>query len=325
MIPDSGTLPPEPAVCLFASEALGKRTWALLEEIPGVRENKDPECLHRMRVASRRFRNAFSLFPGCFPASEAKRWEKEARRVGRALGEARDADVQADSIAGWLAGLEDSRLKPGIERLLLRLSQKREKLQEKVLEALDRLERGPLKSELPEALRGLSVEMRLACQAEAGPVVRDVALRMLTRRLAELEAFDSVAGHPERVEELHAMRIAGKRLRYTLEVFRPLLGGEAALFLEKLKEMQDLLGEIHDCDVWTAWLPVFLEKEKCRTLRHFGHGRVFARLRPGILFLQEAYRARREERFEAFRAFWEKSRKAPGWAGLLAGLGRNLP
>jgi len=325
MIPDGGTLPPEPAVCLFASEALEKRAWALLDEIPGVRGNKDPECLHRMRVASRRFRNALPLFPGCFPASEAKRWEKEARRVGRALGEARDADVQADSIAGWLAGLEDARLKPGIERLLLRLSQKREKLQEKVLEALDRMEGGPLKSELPEALRELSVEMRLAYPAETGPIVRDVALRLLTRRLAELEAFDSVAGHPERVEELHAMRIAGKRLRYTLELFRPVLGGEAALFLEKLKEMQDLLGEIHDCDVWSAWLPVFLEKEKCRTFRHFGHGRAFARLRPGIVFLQEAYRARREEKFEAFRAFWEKSRKAPGWAGLLAGLGRDLP
>lgn len=325
MIPDEGTMPPEPAVCLFASEALEKRTWALLDEIPGVRENKDPECLHRMRVASRRFRNALPLFPGCFPASEAKRWEKEARRVGRALGEARDADVQVHSIAGWLAGLEDSRLRPGMERLLLRLSQKREKLQERVLGALDRLEGGPLKSELPEALRGLSVEMRLACPAETGPIVRDVALRLLTRRLAELEAFDSVAGHPERVEELHAMRIAAKRLRYTLEVFRSLLGGEATLFLEKLKEMQDLLGEIHDCDVWIGWLPVFLEKEKYRTLRHFGHGRAFARLRPGIVFLEEAYRARREERFEAFRAFWEKSKKAPGWAGLIAGLGRDLP
>ena len=186
--------------------------------------------------------------------------------MGRALGEARDADVQVHSIAGWLAGLEDSRLRPGMERLLLRLSQKREKLQERVLGALDRLEGGPLKSELPEALRGLSVEMRLACPAETGPIVRDVALRLLTRRLAELEAFDSVAGHPERVEELHAMRIAAKRLRYTLEVFRSLLGGEATLFLEKLKEMQDLLGEIHDCDVWIGWLPVFLEKEKYRTL-----------------------------------------------------------
>ena len=325
MIPDGESLAPEPAVCLFASEALAKRTWALLDEIPGVRENRDPECLHRMRVASRRFRNALSLFPDCFPAPQSKRWEKESRKVGRALGEARDTDVQIDSVAGRLAGLEDARLKPGIERLLLRLSQKREKLQERVIEALDRLEEGPLKNELPEALRGLSVEMKLACPSEAGPVVRDVALRLLSRRLAELEAFDSVAGHPERVEELHAMRIAGKRLRYTLEVFRPLLGGEAAIFLEKLKEMQDLLGEIHDCDVWTNWLPVFLEKERCRTFRHFGHGRAFARLRPGIVFLQEAYRARRRERFEAFRAFWEKSRTAPGWAGIMAGLGRDLP
>ena len=325
MIPDAESLSPDPAVCLFASEALAKRTWALLDEVPGVMENRDPECLHRMRVASRRFRNALSLFPGCFPAAESKRWEREARRVAKALGEARDADVQAESVSGTLAGLDDTRLRPGIERLLLRLAQRREKLQDRVRKALDRLEEGPLKTDLPEALRELSVEMRLLSPPEPGRAVCGFAFGLVSRRLAELEAFDSVADHPERAEELHAMRIAAKRLRYTLEIFRPLFGEEAALFVEKLKEMQDLLGEIHDCDVWTGWLPVFLEKEKSRTFRYFGQGRAFSRLRPGLVFLQEDYRKRRGERFDEFRAFWKKTRNAPGWKGLLSSLGRDLP
>ena len=100
MIPERETpnSPPRPEFCLFASETLSARIWAMLDEIQGVRESRDPECLHRMRVASRRFRNALSLFRECFSPAESKRWQKEARAVGRALGEARDADVQAASV-----------------------------------------------------------------------------------------------------------------------------------------------------------------------------------------------------------------------------------
>jgi len=269
-------------------------------------------------VASRRFRNALSLFRECFSPAESKRWQKEARAVGRALGEARDADVQAASVKERMEALTEPRLKPGVERLLLRLSQKRSSLQGKVHKALERLETGPLKGELPEALRSLSVETRLACPGETAPVVRSAASVLLARRLAELEAFDAVADHPERVEELHSMRITAKRLRYTLEVFRPVLGEQAAAVLGQLKEMQDLLGEIHDCDVWTAWLPVFMEEERSRTLRYFGHLRAFARLRPGIEFLEGDYRDRRKQRFLGFREFWKKKHSARGWMDSLS-------
>lgn len=237
MIPERETpnSPPRPEFCLFASETLSARIWAMLDEIQGVRESRDPECLHRMRVASRRFRNALSLFRECFSPAESKRWQKEARAVGRALGEARDADVQAASVEERMEALTEPRLKPGVERLLLRLSQKRSSLQGKVHKALERLETGPLKGELPEALRSLSVETRLACPGETAPVVRSAASVLLARRLAELEAFDAVADHPERVEELHSMRITAKRLRYTLEVFRAVLGEQAAAVLDDVR------------------------------------------------------------------------------------------
>jgi len=324
---DESNPPFAPEVCLFASEALTKRVWALLDEAAGVRENRDPECLHRMRVASRRLRNALSLFGGCFPEEERKRWEKEARNVGRALGEARDADVQAASVAALVKNLGDRRLRPGAERLLLRLKQRRERLQPKVLRALDELEESELKNGFPEALRGLSARMRLSLPepAEGMKTVRDAAVELLVRRAVELEAFQPVADHPERVEELHAMRIAVKRLRYTLEIFRSLFDGETEPVLETLKKLQDLLGEVHDCDVWIEFLPLFLEKERRRTFRYFGHERPMARLRPGIGFLLEEFRRRRGERFEEFRDFWRKNQEAVGWKGFARNLGRGVP
>jgi hypothetical protein len=45
------------------------------------------------------------------------------------------------------------------------------------------------------------------------------------------------------------MRIAAKRLRYVLEVTGPCFGSYAASAVKLVKDLQDLLGEIHDCDV----------------------------------------------------------------------------
>jgi CHAD domain-containing protein len=73
--------------------------------------------------------------------------------------------------------------------------------------------------------------------------------RILRVRLAELYAFDPHVRDPTNVDALHDMRIAAKRLRYVLEIAGhcvPVLGAEAEAVARSL---QDVLGEIHDCDV----------------------------------------------------------------------------
>ena len=52
----------------------------------------------------------------------------------------------------------------------------------------------------------------------------------------------------KQVKALHDMRIAAKRLRYVLEVTAFCFGPYAGTALQRAKELQDLLGEIHDCD-----------------------------------------------------------------------------
>ncbi len=66
------------------------------------------------------------------------------------------------------------------------------------------------------------------------------------------------------------MRIAGKHLRYTLEIFAPIYNQALIPYLQVMKEVQDQLGEIHDDDVWIEWLPKFIEKERSRTENYFG-------------------------------------------------------
>lgn len=83
----------------------------------------------------------------------------------------------------------------------------------------------------------------------AGPLA-DNAERIVRLRLQELCAFVPAALDVEEVEALHDMRIAAKRLRYVLEVTaRSCFGPYARTAAKRTRDLQDLIGEIHDCDV----------------------------------------------------------------------------
>ena len=74
--------------------------------------------------------------------------------------------------------------------------------------------------------------------------------RIVAARLDELCSFVPKALDPARVKALHDMRIAAKRLRYILEVAaEPCFGLYAQTAIKRTKDLQDLLGELHDCDV----------------------------------------------------------------------------
>jgi hypothetical protein len=80
-----------------------------------------------------------------------------------------------------------------------------------------------------------------------GPLV-DNMRRVILVRLDELCGFIPDALDPAQVDRLHDMRIAAKRLRYLLELSGPLFGPGAKRPAKVVKGLQDLLGEIHDCD-----------------------------------------------------------------------------
>lgn len=82
----------------------------------------------------------------------------------------------------------------------------------------------------------------------AGPVA-DQAERIVAVRLDELFTLAPAALEPGATEELHDLRIAAKRLRYVLEVTAPCFGPYARSAVKVVKELQGVLGEIHDCDV----------------------------------------------------------------------------
>jgi hypothetical protein len=78
------------------------------------------------------------------------------------------------------------------------------------------------------------------------------ARRVLAVRIAELYSYAPVVTHPDAGVALHDMRIAAKRLRYSLELFRPELGKNGQRQIERVKALQEALGTLHDHDVRIA-------------------------------------------------------------------------
>ncbi|MEI9973986.1 MAG: CHAD domain-containing protein [Ignavibacteriota bacterium] len=56
-----------------------------------------------------------------------------------------------------------------------------------------------------------------------------------------------MAGERSGTAELHVIRLATKRVRYTLELFRPCYGPGLELRITSLQRLQQLLGEVNDC------------------------------------------------------------------------------
>ena len=88
--------------------------------------------------------------------------------------------------------------------------------------------------------------------------VRPNARRILATRIDEVYQYDGLVANPANITELHNMRIAFKRLRYLLEIFDAAFDADLEPFLDQVKAMQDLLGDIHDCDVQVPMLEAHL-------------------------------------------------------------------
>lgn len=144
-------------------------------------------------------------------------------------------------------------------------------------------------------------------------------------RLAELWGWVAHMPYPDRVRELHDMRIAAKRVRYCFEFFSPAMEDSFKNLLKRFKQLQDFLGEIHDCDVWVDYLRLQLRDafrelnvkrkslgsfvgadprlaQDCGELAHdLAHGPA-----QGLLMMLEEVCERRAQLYKDLLEFWDK-------------------
>jgi len=225
-----------------AEYLIRQRVAALRRALPAAKDG-DAKSLHQARVATRRLRAALPLFG---PGRKADKVARSVRRLTRLLGPARELDVSLLI----LDELEKSDVpRAAIDRLRASIADERRRLQEHVRERLDEFDIQKVrKRAIAVARKG--ADEKVPRDVEAVAWARERTTRR-ARRLAA--AIDHAAGLylPDR---LHDVRIAIKKLRYTLELDAVSRGGRPrnAATLRTLRNMQNLLGRMHDLEVLIA-------------------------------------------------------------------------
>jgi CHAD domain-containing protein len=303
------------SIRVFGAEVLLKHLEALSREMEGARlDDADIEHIHRLRVATRRLRAAIPLFECSLPARYSPGWTRQIRRLTRMLGAARDADVQIEALEAYRAKLKDAGLKPGIERLVLRLRQNRAAMQPEVVQTLDKFSQSKTLEEMQVVLLPLAAQREITYMFT--PALYRLSCDSIDEKLEQFLAFDEIVPQVEKVTELHQMRIAAKRLRYTMENFASLFSGSLKEWLSPVRDAQELLGQIHDCDVWDMFLPEFMLAEERRTVVYFGSDRQYGRLEPGLAQFRSDRQAERVKRFINFNRLWEEWKRDRLWDAL---------
>jgi hypothetical protein len=164
------------------------------------------------------------------------------------------------------------------------------------------------------------------------------AARIVKVRLVELQSFAPEAFEPENSTEQHDMRIAAKRLRYILEATDFCFGKPAQTARRRARDLQGLLGELHDCDVMLPRIEAHLAELR-RTDAEAVRDRAgdAADLDPrlsaraphrtsyrGLEMLAVHVEARRRVLFDRFRENWEHQQRAGTWERLESAVERKL-
>jgi CHAD domain-containing protein len=226
-----------------AWKTIGRHFGRMLWHEPGTRIGVDPEYVHDMRVASRRLRTGLDVFADVLPEGTLEAFAEDLRWVGRALGRVRDTDVHLERVAALRAedsGMERSALDVFARSLEIRRAKQRVRL----LAVLD-------------SERYASLVARLRSWVEAGPPPAELGTasgapaysashRLITERRDALRDAYETAERSLAPEDLHAARIAAKRLRYCIEYFAELEGSGAIRRAKRLARFQDFLGERQD-------------------------------------------------------------------------------
>ena len=125
---------------------------------------------------------------------------------------------------------------------------------------------------------------------------------ILAVKIQEVYSWAKPIRDPDKVKELHNLRISVKRLRYSMEFFAINYGEEFRDFLKILADLQEQLGDIHDCDVVEMVLTDYLQSLPDRSDTEIDA--------IGINILLLRYRETRKAKYAAFLQQWDALEEA---------------
>jgi CHAD domain-containing protein len=221
--------------------ALDTRLRTLLAHDPGTRVGEDPEELHQMRVAVRRMRATLKAARPLLERAWADDLRAELGWLGRALGPVRDADVLIERLRGRAAAFNDTG-RAAVETLIQALVAERETARAEMLATLGSRRYTAL-------LRRLAAAVAQPLPTPHGRATVPPLVELVHTEFRRLSKAVRTAGEDPPDEVLHALRIQGKRLRYTGELVATSGRKPVRKLVESTVALQDVLGEHQDACV----------------------------------------------------------------------------
>jgi putative phosphoesterase len=292
--------------CRFGAEALTKLLSTMEAQMEGVEKSEDIEYVHKMRVTSRRIRATIPIFKECFPKKRYRRWLNEIKKVTQFLGNARDLDVQISVIKDYIHQLQLAEPKTGIENLLERYIDQRTALQSSVIYGLQELEKSNVLQQITNYCNQVTKETTNNFFNLF--TVQEKAFWQISAKLDDFLALEDYVHKENEILKHHEMRIRAKWLRYTMETFALLYSGELSEEIELIKNFQDTLGEMHDCDVWIDRIPKFINELENENASFSENEQAITESNQDLLKFLEHIKEKRKNHYQNFVSLWDKEK-----------------
>lgn len=240
----------------FPATVLHTEVETLLAQLRGARD-ADVEAVHAARVATRRLRETLPLFSRSHPGDVA-RVKRLVRRAGRRLGRVRQLDVMDADLLRRTVRMPMATHAVGVART--KLASRRASELRRMIKLFDRLN-----LERKDQLR--IPQHRDVWHPLAGTHARgwpNLLRTRIARRVDDLRRAIDHAGGVYFPNRLHAVRVAAKKLRYSVELAA--LGGlwRSEEAVVELKRSQDTLGRLHDAQMLLESLGTLVRAEADR-------------------------------------------------------------
>jgi CHAD domain-containing protein len=297
----------------------------------GVLDVSETGAADDLWLAARRLRAALEIFRPCLGRTEYREGRAEARRISRAVGERRDLDKSIsayEEIIGETASGESA----GIDRVIADLRQEQAKANRALAQVVHGRRMQAFRVRLEEIIDSTLDEDAADRPAEYRPVVAlpTEVVNLVSKRLVRLRSLAPDGLEAEGISAQHRMRVAAERLRYALELSGDGLGTQAHTARRAARGLQDVLGEMRDCDL--AVPPArrvigTLENEDVATIIERSRGSrdldpILVQAAPnrasyrGLELAIVHLTARRQMLFERFKRLWLEQSRQGVWVAL---------
>jgi len=263
------------------------------DKIPPALDPGKVKDVHHLRVAIRRLHSLLGDVNEIVESPAFRHLQKALKKRVNALGRVRDRDVYIEALEELGEQAGEGNYARTLDQLIAESRSERKHAQRKLNRTLSHSSNKDLEDQFSQTIKKGLEQPGLFRPDSVHAAGREI----ISSRLKDLTELAGDLYDPNDEKGLHKIRIAAKRLRYTLEVFVPVLGEKAQDIADAISRLQTFLGNLHDYDIWMEGLRTRLRDA------HYSH-KLDDSDRKAITWILSEFVERRTENYRSALDLW---------------------